>query len=204
MDSLLKRLRTSFLPFLLLFLIQTAMAQEYGSHRNSSWLPQDAVVQYAGSIGLVSAGIGYGFGKGKFDADILLGYLPKKIGGDEIWTSALKVNWLPFQLTPNNDFSLIPLTTGIMVSHTFGKQYFRLLPDRYPKKYYTFSTAIHLYYQLGSRIQFQLWEDRLPEMAFYYELNSSLESTISYIQNPRALSPADIFHLSLGLRIKLN
>ena len=204
MASPLKKLHISFFVCLLLFQIQTTMAQEYGTHRRSSWLPQDAVVQYAGSIGFLSVGVGYGFGKGKFDADILLGYLPKQIGGDHIWTAALKANWLPFQLNLDDNFSLIPLTSGLMISHTFGNKYFVLLPDRYPPNYYKFSTAVHLYYQLGSRVQFQLWEDKIPEMAFFYELNSSMESTISYIQNPQALSLSDIFNLSLGLRIMLN
>lgn len=203
MASAWKRLHISLFSFLMLCQIQLVEAQDYGIQRKSPWLPDDAIVQYAGSIGFLSAGAGYSLAKGRIETDILLGYLPKFIGGANIWTAALKSNWIPIQFQASDQLKVIPFTTGLMVSHTFGPNYFVLLPDHYAKNYYTFSTAVHLYYQFGSRIQFPLGKESFPEMALYYELNSSAEAIFSYIQNPKALSPSDIFFLSLGLRLHL-
>lgn len=203
MASAWKKLLISLFSLLLLFQCQLTEAQNNEFRSRSRWIPDDAIVQYAGSIGFLSAGAGYSFARGRIETDILLGYLPKSIGGASIWTAALRSNWVPFQLRAGNSLKVIPFTTGLMVSHTFGPNYFVLLPDNYPKNYYTFSTAVHLYYQLGSRIQFPLGKKSNQEMALYYELNSSAEAIYSYIQNHRALSPTDIFFLSLGLRIHL-
>lgn len=202
MDTLLKKLLINFLYILFIFPAFSATAQEYENYKRSPFLPDDAIVQYAGSIGFASLGAGYSLGKGNFETDILLGYVPESIGGNHIWTAAVRANWLPWRIKTGKRTSIIPLTTGLMISHTFGKKYFVLQPDYYPKNYYTFSTAVHLYYQLGGRFQFELFDGKLP-MALYYELNSSAEATFSLAQNRRALTPADIFHLSLGLRVSL-
>ena len=203
MDTLLKKLLIKFLYVLFLFPACSATSQEHGNYKRSPFLPSEAIVQYAGSIGFASLGAGYSLGRGNFETDILLGYVPKSIGGNHIWTVAVRANWLPWRIKTGKRTSIIPLTTGLMAGYTFGNKYFILQPDYYPKKYYTFSTAVHLYYQLGGRFQFELFDGKLPDMALYYELNSSAEATFSYAQNRRALSPADIFHLSLGLRVSL-
>ena len=203
MDTLLKKFLIKVLFILFFFPASWATAQEYRNYHRSPFLPSDAIAQYAGSIGFASLGAGYSLGKGNFETDILLGYVPKSIGGNHIWTAAVRANWLPWRIKTGKHTSIIPLTTGLMIGHTFGNKYFILQPDYYPKKYYTFSTAVHLYYQIGGRFQLELLDGKLPDMALYYELNSSAEATFSLAQNRRALTPADIFHLSLGLRISL-
>ncbi len=199
-------LKKSIINFCLLSLLLLNFSyvngQEPDTDRRRSFLiPQYGIVQFAGSIGLISGGIGYKYGRNKLETDFLFGYLPEKTGGAELYTAAIKANWLPYQVPLSNVFELTPFTTGLMVSYTFGNEYFLWQPDYYPKGYYTFSTAAHLYYQFGSRINMYFPGKIIPEASFYYELNSSAEAIISLIQNRRALSPVDIFHLSLGVRI---
>lgn len=176
-------------------------AKRGSRERPSPLLPEHFTLQFAGSIGLFSAGAGYTSPNKRWESDLLLGYVPESIAGTSIWTAALKGYWLPLQqLQLSEKVAFSPITTGLMLTYTFGDNYFLWNPDRYPKGYYTFSTAMHLYFQLGNQWYFSLHPDKKQQFRFYYEVNSSAEEIISFIQNRRALSPLDIFHLSIGVR----
>ena len=165
--------------------------------------PYHAKVQYAGSIGFVSAGIGRSFFHEKLETDLFAGYLPEGIGGDHIWTAALKATAVPFKAIPVKALDWQPLRTGLQLAYTFGEQYFIVEPrDKYEKGYYGFPTAMHLYLHLGGLVDFARVE-KLQRLGFYYEVNTSAEYLISYIQNPKYLGPGKIFNLALGVRVRL-
>ena len=168
------------------------------AQERSRILPDHVTLQYAGSIGMFAGGFGYRNGKGKLEGELLLGYLPASVGGDHLITAAFKGNWMPFVLFKNKKTHLYPLQTGVMIANTFGDQFFGVQPDLYPKGYYTFSTAIHAYWQIGSRISVPLQKKRLE---FYYELNASAEEIVSMIQNPKFLTPDKIFNLAIGVKL---
>lgn len=174
---------------------QPVRAQEQD---RAALLPDYAALQYAGSIGVVAGGFGYRNSRQTIESELLLGYLPLSVGGDRIVTAALKSNWLPFKLFRNKPFHFYPLQTGIMVSYTFGDQYFVKQPSSYPKGYYTFSTAVHAYWQFGSRLSLPVRDKRLE---LYYEFNASAEEIVSMIQNPNFLTPDKVFSLALGLKL---
>jgi hypothetical protein len=161
-------------------------------------LPDYATLQYAGSIGFVSGGFGYRNGRQNLESELLAGYLPPSIGGDRLFTAALKSNWMPLVLFRDKPIHFYPLHTGLMLTYTFGDQFFERPPSHYPKGYYTFSTAIHAYWQFGSRLSLPLQNRRLE---VYYELNASAEEIVSMIQNPRFLTPDKIFSLAIGVKL---
>lgn len=176
----------------------------FTSHGQDSTLsPYHAKVQYAGSIGFVSAGIGRSFFQEKLETDLFVGYLPESIGGDHIWTAALKATAVPFKTIPVRSLDWQLLSTGVQLAYTFGEQYFIVEPrDKYERGYYGFPTALHLYLHLGGQVDFARVE-KLRRLALYYEVNTSAEYLISYIQNPKYLGPGKIFNLALGLRVRL-
>ncbi|PKV67092.1 hypothetical protein [Pontibacter ramchanderi] len=183
----------------LLFLLSpfTSLGQD------STFSPYHAKVQYAGSIGFVSAGIGRSFFHEKLETDLFVGYLPEQIGGDHIWTTALKATAVPFKTIPVGSLDWQPLRTGLQLSYTFGEQYFIVEPrEKYEKGYYGFPTALHLYLHLGGQVDFARVGE-LQRFAVYYEVNTSAEYLISYIQNPKYLGLGKIFNLALGVRVKL-
>ena len=209
MDSALRRLLIEILQkgtasfLLLLILTSHSLSQHVNPNpkeRPSQLLPEHFTAQFAGSIGLFAAGAGYTSANKSWESDLLLGYVPESIAGVSIWTAALKGYWLPLQLQVSDKVAFSPLSSGLMLTYTFGDNYFIRNPDRYPKGYYTFSTAMHLYLQLGNQWYFSPHPNKKRQFRFYYEVNSSAEEIISFIQNPKALSPLDIFHLSLGIR----
>ncbi|WP_253401255.1 hypothetical protein [Pontibacter sp. HSC-36F09] len=171
--------------------------------QDMSFSPYHAKVQYAGSIGFASVGIGRSFFDEKLETDLFVGYLPESIGGDHIWTAALKATAIPFKAILVRSLDWQPLRAGLQLGYTFGEEYFIVEPrDKYEKGYYGFPTALHLYLHLGGQLDFARVE-KLQRFGLYYELNTSAEYLISYIQNPKYLSPGKIFNLALGVRVRL-
>ncbi|AHM58926.1 hypothetical protein D770_03295 [Flammeovirgaceae bacterium 311] len=182
----------------LLLLIAFGFALPLQAQHRPRFLPDHATLQYAGSIGFLSAGFGYRNPGNTLEGEFLLGYLPTSIGGDRLFTTAIKGNWIPFALFKDKAVHFYPLQTGLMVAYTFGDQFFATQPSYYPKGYYTFSTAIHAYWQFGSRISVPLQSKRLE---FYYEFNASAEGIVSMIQNPEFLTPDKVLNLALGIKL---
>lgn len=189
-----RKLFFSLTCLLFAFYMGTLQAQQ-----RPALLPDYAVAQYAGSLGLGAVGFGYHNGKRTIESELLLGYLPAAFGGDRLLTAAMKSNVIFFNLFKDSQVQVYPLHTGIMVAYTCGDQFFAKQPDQFPKGYYTFSTALHAYWQFGSRISVLVKDRRLE---FYYELNASAEEIVSMIQNPRFLTPDKIFSLALGVKLK--
>jgi hypothetical protein len=165
--------------------------------------PYHAKVQFAGDLGLISVGAGRSFFQEKLETDLFLGYLPEQVGGERIFTAALKATYVPFQSIPVKALDWQPLRMGLQVGYTFGDDYFAFEPrDKYPKGYYGFSTALHYYVFLGGQVDFSRVE-KLHRFGVYYEFGSNAEYLISYAQNPKYLSPWKIFNLALGVRVRL-
>ena len=187
------RWSTSLLLFLILGSLPTLAQKE-----RAALLPDHAALQYAGSLGVAAGGVGYRNGKGNVESEFLFGYLPPSVGGDRLFTVALKSNWMPFLLFRSKKIQLYPLQTGVMVSHTFGNQFFRTPPAHYPKSYYSFSTAIHAYWQFGSRLSVPFQDKRLE---LFYEFNASAEEIVTMAQNPNFITPGKIFSLAIGIKL---
>ncbi|MBC5991308.1 hypothetical protein [Pontibacter cellulosilyticus] len=159
--------------------------------------------QFAGGIGFLSVGVGRTLFDEKLETDLFLGYLPQSIGGDRIVTSAIKATYVPIKPVQIKTVNWQPLRVGLQVSYTFGSDYFATEPsDKYPKSYYGFSTALHGSILLGGQVDLTR-VDRLKKFAAYYEFGTSMEYLVSYIQNPKYLSPGKIFNLALGVRMRL-
>ncbi len=159
--------------------------------------------QFAGDIGFLSAGIGRSFFEERLETDIFFGYLPESIGGVQVVTTAIKASYVPFSPVKTAVMEWQALKTGWQLSYTFGKDYFAKEPrDRYPKSYYGFSTALHLYFFLGGQVDFGRVH-KTKRFGFYYEAGATGEYIISYVSNPDYLSLNKIFNLALGIRYAL-
>ncbi|WP_207433781.1 hypothetical protein [Sabulibacter ruber] len=160
--------------------------------------------QFAGDIGLVSVGVGKQSFNRKLETDVSVGYLPKKIGGDHLFTAALKSTLLPFRPVRIRKVDWHAFSTGMQLSYTFGDDFFaseRYL-SRYPNRYYRFSTALHLYFFAGGQVNLTRVE-KFRRFGAYYEVGTMGEYLLSYLQNPGYLGPGKIFHLALGAKMRL-
>ncbi|MBC3539318.1 hypothetical protein ACFSC6_05960 [Rufibacter sediminis] len=195
-----------FLALGLWLALQTATAQGQDLHADSVKVssPYYLKAQFAGDIGLLSVGVGRQAFNSKLETDLSLGYLPKFVGGDDIFTLAVKSTFLPYRSVRIKNVDWKPITLGVQLGYTFGKEYFaseRYL-SRYPNSYYRFSTALNFYLFAGGQVNLTRVK-KVQKFAGYYEFGTMGEYLISYLNNPRYLSPAKIMNLAFGMKYYL-
>jgi hypothetical protein len=183
--------------FLLSVLSTTAQKDSF----LSGLLPHHAKLQYAGSIGFLSFGVGYQIKKDKLHADIIYGYTPESVGGLDIHAVTAKATWFPVKdKIWKNDIHIRPLSTGVLVNYTFGKQYFGFNPDNYPYDYYKFPTAFHVGAFVGGQVNKKINNKTfIKRVGLYYELGTLDTEVISFIRSHKALALSDIINLGIGL-----
>ena len=179
-----------------LFFSGTATAND--TSRRHTLLPDHVKVQYAGGIGFTSVGLGYQSRNDRLEGDFYYGYVPKSVGGVHIHTVSSKLTWFPIKKIDLKSVELRPLSAGVTLSYTFGKQYFLFWPENYPYSYYDFPTALHTGVFIGGRIDKPFKNKR--KIGLYYELGSNDREITSFVQNGRSLKLTDILNLALGIR----
>ena len=169
--------------------------------------PNHALVQTAGGMGLIAAGVGYTTLRDRLEADILVGYVPEKHAGSTLSIATAKVLYTPYTVPLSEKFVLRPLTIGIYASYAHGT-----INDeergQYTKGYYWFSTDTRIGPLLGGRISYlrpaATPADRQRRVSAYYELGSNDLYLVSFFSNAnrKSLSPTDILTLGLGVKME--
>ena len=190
---------------MLLFFLLVTMEKISAQKKSFKIKPPDHIkIQYAGGLGFISIGAGYSTKNHKLEGDLYYGYLPESIGGISIHSISGKITWIPIHPVSIKKYQVEPLMTGLIVNYNFGKQYYSFDPPNYPYRYYSFPTAIHSALFLGSRIGYNFPEQSyVKRFSLYYEILSFDRALISFVSNTKSLQLADIFTLSLGIRIGL-
>lgn len=166
--------------------------------------PSHVVLQTGGGLGMVAGGAGFSL-KDRLDLDILVGYVPEKYAGSALSLVSAKLLYSPWSLPLRERLTLKPLTVGGYFSYTHGTINDEE-PNQYNPGYYWFSTDTRVGPLLGSRLSYALpatATGRSRNLSAYYELSTNDLYIVSYVQNRRGLSPADILVLSLGLKLDI-
>ena len=139
-------------------------------------IPNQFTIQYAGSIGLANLGLGWNYGRGKhWETDLLVGFLPRYYTEHAHATFTIKQRYVPWHCRLSSRWTLQPLTAGLFFNTISGDDFWRNEPDRYPKRYYGFSTKVRSNVFLGQRIRYRIpSRHRLFHTAVsaYYEVSS--------------------------------
>ena len=170
-------------------------------------IPSHTVIQYAGSVGLISTGLGWDYGKkNQWETTVMLGFLPKYNSDNRKITFTLKQNYTPWSLPLKKEqLTVEPLTCGLFLNTIFSEEFWVEEPDRYPKGYYGFSTRIRTHLFIGQRIthHFKGKDKRHKSITGYYELNTCDLYIVSMFTNPHYLGLKDILHLGAGIKFQL-
>ncbi len=170
-------------------------------------IPTQFVVQNAGNMGLVSAGIGWDYGKRKqWETDLLVGYIPAHQTTRGKLTMTLKENYLPWSIALKNGWSVEPLQVSLYVNTVYGHEFWKSQPGRYPSKYYEFmSTKFRLNIAVGQRVTVQIPQDkrrRGRSVSFFYEVSTcDLYVRSKFIDHTVPLK--DILGLSFGIKMNV-
>jgi len=173
----------------LFFLPVFLMAQPI--KKKTGILPHHAKLQYAGSIGFLSVGVGYEFAGKKLHTDVYYGYVPESIGGINIHSVTGKLTWLPVSVERNN-YTLHLLTTGFLANYAFGKQY-DFSQEAF--EYYGFPTAAHIGLFVGGGLT-------RNKLGLYYELGSTDRDIVSFVNNVKGIRFHEIIHIGIGAKWK--
>lgn len=173
----------------------------------NSLMPDLVVGQYAGNMGIVSAGIGWDYGHANhWETQFLVGIIPKYDSRRAKVTLTLKENYVPWNVRLSHGLVLQPLQTGLYLNTVLGHEFWAHQPNRYPNGYYGFSTRVRLNVCLGQRITWHTPAHRhwlVKNMAMFYEVSSCDLYIINKVKNPRTVSWRETLCLSLGMQIKI-
>ncbi len=166
-------------------------------------IPHYCKVQFAGSMGALSLGIGWSYGRNRWETDFLLGLVPGNGDRDPMATFTLKQNYMPWKINIGENFIFEPLACGLYLNTLLDDDYWVSNPDKYPKGYYTFSTKIRVNIFAGERLTFKLKENKnyLKSITLFYELSSNDLYLINAINNS-TLKPKDYLGLSFGAKFQ--
>ena len=183
-----------------LFFMMTVLQAASGQDKRT-FLRDFAAVQYAGSIGFLSAGIGYDIFKKKATAGLYYGYVPPAHGGHlHIVSTRLLFNTWSFNLSDKLKFQ--PLSAGVMVTYHFGEQFRSQWPDhQYPQGYYWWRTSLRTHINTQTSLS-QTFEGKFfSSITCYVDLNVSELYLVSFLQNHRSLSAGEIIKVGYGIRL---
>lgn len=121
--------------------------------RWASLVPNKYTLQYAGDIGMLSVGVGWGYGKRQqWETHVMMGYLPKNHTPDEYWSFTLKQIYIPWSIRLNRLLSVEPLYCTVFINSILSSDFWTKEPDRYPKGYYGFSSKMRFHVGLGQKV----------------------------------------------------
>ncbi len=177
-------------------------------------IPTQFVIQNAGNMGILSAGIGWDYGKRRqWETNLLVGFIPAHQTTRAKLTTTLKENYIPWSicLTPDASlettgrWSIEPLTASIYLNTVYGHEFWKSQPRRYPDKYYEFmSTKFRLNIALGQRLTFQIPKSRQrhnKSMSLFYEV-STCDLYVRSMFQDGSVRLKDILGLSIGVNFQ--
>jgi hypothetical protein len=162
------------------------------------YVPDRVKLQYAGNIGFVSPGVGWG--APRVETDLFFGWVPYAVAGEDVVSVTGKVTWLPWREPLGRRWLVRPITLGLQLTYTFGSEFYLTLPSRYRPHYYDFPTAVRAGITLGGTLGRRTDGGRVREVGVYWELVGLDLMLFEWARNPSALGPADVFSLALGVR----
>lgn len=170
-------------------------------------IPTHTKMQYAGSMGFLSFGMGWDYGKkNRWETDLFFGFIPKYSTDKVKITMTLKQNYMPWDVKiGSKGFSFEPLSCGLYITTVFGKQFWATEPDYYPNGYYGFSTKFRINVYLGERITYTIPSSKrffAKSITLYYELSSN-ELYIRDAIRDSYHKPTDYIKLSFGIKAQI-
>lgn len=176
---------------------------------HESLTPDFIRIQYAGSVGLINAGIGWKHNK--WETDVMFGYIPRYHTEHRKATFTIRESYVPFTcwLAGNESsgkgvYSFHPLSCGMFINSVLSSDFWAKEPSRYPNggDYYRFSSKIRFHVFVGQRYTYHIPRHRrflAKSVSCVWELSTCDLYLISKITNER-LPIEDILSLSLGLK----
>ena len=172
-----------------------------------SLIPSYNKIQYAGSMGFLSFGAGWDYGKrDQWETEFFIGFLPKFSTDRVKVTLTLKQNYIPWSINlGSKGFSFEPLSCGIYINTILGRQFWSSSPtDQYSEGEYTTQTEFRFNICIGEKFTYKIPENKrffAKSVSIFYEISTNDWYLTNAVQNSY-LKPKDYLHLSLGAKFR--
>ena len=170
-------------------------------------IPDEVIMQHAGSIGYFSVGAGYKlFNNERGNLDLLYGYVPASKGGTLHMITA-KFAYKPFVIRLNKLGTIYPLNPGVFFTYTPHEDLqLKFSKDNWPKGYYYWSEAIRPHISFSNEFEFSepkfIKAAGLKSVSVYSEFNSNEWYLVNLFQNVPEMSFTEVFKLGIGIRLR--
>ncbi len=193
-------IKSLFGAFFCIFLSSNSIAQIANFIK-----PDGIVLQHAGSIGFMSAGVQYHLFKQRGNLEFLYGYVPKSKGGD-LNILSMKFVYKPFKIKYKDLAVIYPFNPGAFVSYQLRKgATVAWTDDPYEEQYYWWSTVFRPHLSFSAEIKLNALKimpgTTIQNIGIYSEFNFNELSLASWYKNPKTKEFRDILKLGLGARI---
>ncbi|MBU8891359.1 MAG: hypothetical protein KOO66_01160 [Bacteroidales bacterium] len=191
--------------FFLVFILYAGLAQSQALNENNPkkwYVPSHAVSQFAGDLGFLSVGAGYGIKENKLTIDFLFGYLPEFAGGADIFTLNTKIVYRPWYINIfQKQHYFVPVKFGLYSSYSVGEQYTKLNGEDYPEGYYWWTTNTRYGVTLGQSLMlFSKETAKIKAKEIFYEFGTNDLLLFSFFDNEE-IRIYEITHFDCGIRI---
>lgn len=175
-------------------------------NRETRWsrlMPRIFTVQYAGGIGMFSAGIGWEYGRSKqWETHLMIGFTPKRYNYHTYWTLTLREMYNPWRLGVKGKWNVSPLSVNLGINSILHNDFWTTEPDRYPSGYYGFSSRLRFHLGVGQRFTVVVPEQKRfmsSRLTVYYEVSTCDLYVRQKILN-KSIPLKDIITLGVGLQ----
>ncbi|KQC02138.1 hypothetical protein [Pedobacter sp. Hv1] len=194
-------LKKSIFSGLIIIVLATAPLHAQDSFFNR-FKPDEVNIQYAGSIGFLSAGAGYHFFKKKTTLSFHVGYVPENLGG-EMTILAVKFEYKPFAIKIKDKIIIHPINPTFFPSYTLGQNFdFKFEKPQYRRGYYFWSSALRLHLAFGTEVKLLTnKKSKIKALSLYAEANTNDLYMISWFKNRELAAFRDIFKMGYGVKM---
>lgn len=194
---MLKKLTFSIL--FTLFLSTSALAQ---SKFWKSLIPDQAGLQYAGSIGFISADAGYDLLNEKAAINFNVGYIPESLGG-ELTIISVKFQYKPFNIPIGDKIIIQPFNPVFFPSYTLGQNFdFKFEKPKYQEGYYFWSSALRLHLGASTEVKILNKPDaKIKALSLYAEANTNDLYLLSWFKNRTYTPFYRMFKMGYGVKM---
>ncbi|HON18843.1 MAG TPA: hypothetical protein PK990_06710 [Salinivirgaceae bacterium] len=192
-----KQQTVKYLSILLTFLTATTMGAK------AKIVPDFFHLQFAGDIGMISAGAGYQTSSKKTHVSFLMGFVPKTYIDFEnnLVTLNIAATYQPLMLYFRDvKMAFKPLILGSGISVSLGETYQRYNTPNYPKGYYWWPTNSRIIVTVGQSISVFQPSRTISQIDLYSQLATNDLALYSYSVNT-IVKMRHIFHFSFGAKI---
>ncbi len=185
---------------------RTASAQQiaFKEYKRPWYVPDQAVVQFAGNIGFLSAGLGYSLKQDKINLDFLYGFTPGFEAQTNIHTVTGKFTYSPWRKNVNQRYTWEPFQFGAGINYSLGPQFYTTLPKHYPDGYYFWTTSFRLLPFISTAMSKNLGNTTssvgIKKVRVYLEVGTHDLAVLSVATN-KTLNPWDIISLAMGTKL---